>query len=159
MTFDNKKKAIQLRFSSFIMVVLTVVLIVIVIYTEITSPLIAYGITKNTVIAGIIAVLFAISLWRYILNLHYVYYSDEGEKITLRYSSLRPLNKSKKAIVVDKERYENFKVEKKLFGLKPYLFLSVKNDLNKVVTYPPVCLSGLNKKQRSQMMQSLKSMR
>lgn len=156
MTFDNKKKAIKLRFSSFLMVVATIVLILIVIYTDITEPLYSIGLTRNMVIAVIAGALVLTGVWRYMLDLHYVYFSDDEPSITIRYSSLRPFTTSKNAIVIEKERFEGFEIRRYLFGLKPYLVLAVSNNFNKIVKYPPISISGLNKKQRYKLIHALK---
>lgn len=156
MTFDNKTKAIKLRFSSFLLTITTIVIILIIVYTNVADPLIDAGISKNILITIVILLFLAIGIWRYMLDLHYIYFSDKGHQIILRYSSLRPFTSSKNAIVFDKEQFEGFELKRYIFGLKPYLILSVNNNFNKKVKFPPVSLSGLNKKQRNALIESLK---
>jgi hypothetical protein len=158
MTFDNKKKAIKLRFSSFLMVIAAIVIILILVYTRITEPLENAGISKNALILAVVGLLICVWVWRYILDLHYIYFSDDGTDITIRFYSLRPFTSSKNAVVIDKERFQGYKIKKVLFGFKPYIILSVSNNFDKTVQYPPISLSGLNKKQRNKMLKSLKKL-
>ncbi len=158
MTFDNKKKAIKLRFSSFLMVIAVIVIILMMVYTRITEPLENAGISKNLLILIVVGLLILVGVWRYILDLHYIYYSDEGRDITIRFYSLRPFTSSKNAVVIDKEKFQGYKIKKVLFGIKPYIILSVRNNFDKIVQYPPISLSGLNKKQRNKLLGSLKKL-
>ena len=158
MTFDNKKKAIKLRFSSFLMVIAAIVIILVMVYTRIAEPLENAGISKSVLILVVVGLLICIGIWRYILDLHYIYFSDDGPDITIRFYSLRPFTSSRNAVVVDKERFQGYKMKKALFGFKPYIILSVSNNFDKTVQYPPISLSGLNKKQRNKLLESLKKL-
>lgn len=159
MKFDNKGKAIKLRFSSFLVVIATLIIILFIVYTDIADPLTDLGVSKTMLIIMVIGILFLIAIWRYILDLNYVFFSDEGPDITIRYASLRPFTSSKNAVVIQKNKFENFKVKTYLLGLKPYLILTVRTDFDKKVNYPPISLTGLKKTQRKRLVESLSNIR
>lgn len=88
-----------------------------------------------------------------LFKFHYIYYSDEKEKIVLRFFSLGYLNRMKRSIEIPKSELlsYNYLVSSK-FSRKLELF-RIKNKTE--AKYPPVSLTLLKKKEVEQILKSL----
>lgn len=81
-----------------------------------------------------------------VLQLNYIYFSDEGDKITLRYFSLGYFNSRKNLIEMPKAEFVSYSIEKKIWGMKTKITLH-RHIRNKEAKYPPVCLSLLSQEE------------
>jgi hypothetical protein len=89
-----------------------------------------------------------------ILDYNYIYYSDEGDTIMLRYFSMSFFNKKKNSIEIPNKDFKGFSLEKKLGGLKEFIIL-IQEYKGKEAKYPPVKITALSKAQREKMIASL----
>ena len=145
MIIDLRKSVIRTYLRRFILMIVFATL-VIVSMLGLSLQKSYLGMTKYhlALIIGIIYV--CIAVFEFVLELYYIYFSDEGENIILRFFSTGYMNKKKQVIQIPKKLFTNYEIEESMFGLKKKLILKQQLKTNEV-KYPPVSVSLMNNKQ------------
>lgn len=91
-----------------------------------------------------------------VLNYQYIFFSDETEKLIIRYFNAGIAGGKKNSLEIDKRAFAGYKTESKFFGLitKITLFQKFREGVAK---YPPVYLSALSKEEKSKLLNILSS--
>lgn len=153
MEINNQLRTIRFKLWKFLFLLVFVLLIITLHFTSIwVEP--KFGITRIHLTILFTGLILAYYVIEYILDFQYIYYSDHGEKIILRYYSLRPMQNLKNAIEIPKSNLVKFEILSSFLNLKPKLVLYAKNR-NGIAKYPSVCLSALTKEERLKLIQSL----
>jgi ribonucleotide reductase alpha subunit len=153
MTFDNSKTIISIRIKLF---AVTVVFLAFIVLTYIAKmikfPLLGMSETTWTLILAGLYLMYA--FFPMYLNYQYIYFSDEGENIIVRYFTAGIVGGKKNSIQISKKTFSGFKVTKKLGGLiqSVTLFQKFREGIAK---YPPVFISALTKEERAKILRSL----
>ena len=114
-----------------------------------------FGLT-NTQAAIILAILyFLYYFYNVFIDPYYIYFSDEGEKIILRFYSARSANSKKMAFEIPKSEFHHFKIENAFFNKKDKLYIFQKTG-KKIFKYPSICLSALSLTEKKSLISSLK---
>ena len=153
MTFDNSLTIKIQRFTLFI-ATLIILAYVILTYFErlIKYPLLGLDETIWTV--GLVVIYLIIVFLPMIRNYRFIYFSDEGETIIIRYFESGIFGGRKNSVEINKKTLTGFKMESKYLGLihSITLFQQYKEGIAK---YPPVYISALSKKERTMILKSL----
>ena len=153
MTFDNSKQIISLRIKLFVATVLFLAYIALTYVAKIIKfPILGLNDTVWTVILA--AIYAFIAFFPMFLNYQYVYFSDEGESILLRYFNAGITGGRKNSIEINKKTFSGYKTETRYFGLMMSLVLFQRVG-QKTAKYPPVHISALNKDQRNKVLGAL----
>ncbi len=155
MQIDIRRTAIRIRLRSLALAFIFSILVLAVLFTTfLDNPI--YGIGKSHIIIALGLIYLGITLYHYLRDYHFVYYSDEGNKLILRYYSMRPLSQAKRSIEIPKGTLVKYELNKSMQGLreKIILFQKVKNGVYK---YPPVSITALNKEEKEKMLQSIRT--
>lgn len=153
MTFDNSRTIISVRIKLFAYTVIYFTFLVLTwVAKMIHYPLLGMDETSWTlIITAIYALLFFLPM---ILSYQYIYYSDEGEFIILRYFSAGIVGGRKNSVEIDKRTFSGYRIENKLFNLAGSIILFQKIN-NGIAKYPPVFISALRRDQKEKMIRSL----
>lgn len=157
MVIDIRKTAIRMWLRGLIMAFIFSTLILILLLTNLFSkPLASIG--KSHVIIFLAVIYLGMAAFNYLRDYHYIYFSDESNKLILRYYSLRPLSQAKKSIEIPKENLVKVEFRNRFMGLsqKLILFQKVKSGVYK---YPPVSLTALSSEEKNQLLQVLNSIK
>jgi len=153
MIIDLKRTVIKIQISRFItLIVLVIFLLILMIMLDYKQ--IYFGLSKyqwSIVVAGIYVIYV---IYQGILEPYYIYFSDQGEKIILRYFSMSFYNDKKHTIEIPKESFSGFEIKSSLAGLKKKLILCerIKNTDAK---YPAVSITALSKTQQNNLIAAL----
>ena len=153
MTFDNSTRIKIQRFTLFIASLIILAYVVLTYFERLIKyPLLGLDETIWTVVL-VIAYLIIVFL-PMIRNYQFIYFSDEGETIIIRYFESGIFGGRKNSVEINKKTLTGFKMESKYFGLihSITLFQQYKEGVAK---YPPVHLSALSKKERAMVNKSL----
>ena len=153
MTFDNSKTIISQRIRIFIATVLLLIYFVLTyIVGVIEYPLLGISEAIWTII--LIFLWLILAIYPMVLNYQYVYYSDEGDLIVIRYFMAGIFGGRKNSIEINKISFAGYKTEKRLLGLiySITLFQQLREG---VANYPPIYLSNLTKKEKAKVLNSL----
>jgi hypothetical protein len=153
MTIDIQRTVIKTQLRRFItIIVFTLMIVIIILGGDRRNDFLGMDKYEWAMIAG--AVYLLISIAESILELNYIYFSNEGDKIVLRYFSMSFFNKKKNSIEIARERFRGYILKKSLGGLKKKIIL-IQLIKNVDAKYPPVSLSALNKEQLSGLLTAL----
>lgn len=92
-----------------------------------------------------------------VIGYNYIYFSNEGNKVILRYQALNPFITNPKSIEIDKNVFVRHEVKETFFGLKKSVVLYQKSP-NGIAKYPPVGINSLKKAEKTAMIQTLSSL-
>ena len=145
MVFDNKKTTIRIYLWKMIQAIVIVILLIGIMVSGLFEKDIL-GIPKYrwVIIVTLIYVVMIVTSRLRLLN--YFYFSDEGDKILIRYYPVHPLVQKKKAVQIPKIGLAGYEINSSLLGLKKVLIIR-QNVKGKVATYPSIGITALNKKE------------
>jgi len=146
MNFNTKYKAQNLRNYFMIFVFLTIILLVILFFTEIIPiPNLEYA---------LIAVGVLVYVWFALRNFYYIEFNDEGEKVVLRFFKLIPTALSHQSIEIPKRFVVKYEIRNRTMGMRTdiIMFAKTKDGISK---YPPVSVSILSDSQLGMIRKSL----
>lgn len=89
-----------------------------------------------------------------IIGYNYIYFSDEGDKVILRYQSLNPFISNPMSIEIPKKSFAKFEISSSLFGVKKKITLYQKTSGGHA-KYPSVNIASLTKVQKQSLAASL----
>ena len=153
MKIDNQRNTYRIWLSRLIMTVVFALIIVVLIFIPwFDNPDSQF--TKYHVIILISAIYVGINVINYFKRPYFVSYSDQGEKIIVRYYPVSMFTSRKNSIEIPKQQFVNYELKPFLFKTQHYLILH-QNFRGKVAKYPRISLSALEKEDREKMLQSL----
>ncbi len=145
MVFDNKKTTIRIYLWKMIQASITVMLLIGIMVSGWFEKDVL-GITKYQWILIVTLVYLILVVVSWLRKLNFFYFSDEGDKILIRYYPIHPLVQKKKAIQIPKIGLAGYEINSFAFGLKKVLLLS-QSVKGKVAKYPPIGITALNRKE------------
>lgn len=145
MFFDNRKTVVRVYLRKMIIASVTVFLIIGIMATGWFENDVL-GIPKNwwIIIVTFLYICTIIISWMRLLN--YIYFSDEGDKIIIRYYPIRPLVQKKKAIQIPKIGLVGYDIRSSMLGLRTSIVFKQRVK-GKIATYPPIGITALKKKE------------
>ncbi len=153
MIIDIRKTVLKKKVRSFYTTLFFLTVIAVLLVTNIYSDEIA-GIDKYefSIILACIYILSA--LFGAVRNYHYIYYTDESDKIILRFFSFSFFTQKKSSIELDKKDLQGFQISRQIFGLRENLILYQKTK-GGTAKYPPVSITALSKSEKDELLNSL----
>lgn len=153
MTFDNSRTIISVRIKLFAATVIFLGYIILAYVAEIIKfPLLSMSDTAWTIF--LVAIYIVVAFLPMLLNYQFISYSDEGEKIIIRYFSAGMVGGKKNSIEINKNLFSGYKIESGFFGRIQSIILFQKFK-DGVAKYPPVYISALTRKERNMLIRSL----
>lgn len=153
MTFDNSRTIISLRIKLFIATVLVLTYVFLTYgIKKIEFPLLGMSDSLWTVI--IVGIYSVYAFFPMIINYQFIFFSDEGDTIELRYFTAGIVGGKKNSVKIEKSSFSGYKIESRYFGLIRSLIL-YQNFREGVAKYPPVYISALNREERQKLLKTL----
>jgi hypothetical protein len=154
MILDNNKYAILLRLRKLLILLVSCTIIVILFTTDLmVEPVL--GISRLWVSLFIALLVVLYYLWGIILDHHYIYFSDNKDKIIIRYYSLKPLSQESHSIEIPKNEFVRYEIKSSMGGRKHKLIL-YQQTTKGIAKYPPVCLSALSQSEKTKIVEALR---
>ena len=153
MIIDLQRTVIRMQLRRFVVLIIFVLLILASMFM-LSLQQRYFGMTKYQValIFGLIYLL--IMSVEAMFELYYIYFSDEGDLIIFRYFSTGYFNRKKQVIQIPKKSFSGYEITDSILGLKKKITLKQRLKTS-VVQYPPVSITLLNEKQRTQLTETL----
>ncbi len=153
MIIDKQKKAINLTLRKMLMAIIFASLVILILFSGwFNKPVL--GMEKLYWVIVVAALYLFYTLIMMVRELHYVFYSDQGDKIILRYYSLSPFTRKKSSIEIPKPLLGKYEYRKSWLGLKKHLVLYQKNK-GSLARFNPVSISSLSSEERKKVLASL----
>ena len=158
MIIDNKKATINYHLLRFLFLfLLAVIIIVLYSFSYFEEPI--FGIDRNYYVLALVFLYLLYYLIGIVRNYQYIFFTDNGSKLVIRYYSLRPMSKRQNAVEIGKTMFANYKLTHQLMGFRKYLVLYQRLPNGSVVKYPPINVSIMKKEDLNQLTKALQSYR
>jgi hypothetical protein len=153
MTFDNSRKVISLRIRLFFAIVVLIAFLIMAYFAKIIKfPFL--GLSDTFWILLLVGINLSIAFLPMILNYQYIFFSDDGEKIVIRYFTAGIVGGRKNSVEIDKRSFAGYKVESRFFGLIRSITFYQRFQEGSA-KYPPVYISALSGEERAKLFRSL----
>jgi hypothetical protein len=153
MTFDNSRKVISLRIRLFFAIVVLIAFIIMAYFAKIIKfPFL--GLSDTIWILILVGINLSIAFMPMVLNYQYIFFSDDGEKIVIRYFTAGIVGGRKNSVEIDKRSFAGYKVESRFLGLIQSIILYQRFQEGSA-KYPPVYISALSGEERAKIFRSL----
>ena len=153
MIIDIRKTVLKNKIRSFYSTLFFLTVIAVLLATNIYSDEIA-GIDKYEFSILLACIYILTVLFSVIRNYHYIYYSDESDKLILRFFSFSFWTQKKNSIEMNKNDLEGYQINQQIFGLRENLVLYQKTKGGRA-KYPPVSITALTKSEKKELLDSL----
>lgn len=155
MTFDNSKTIITVRIRLFAVTVILIAYLILAYAAELIKfPLLGLDDTIWTVfLSGLWLLLVLMPLF---LNYQYVFFSDDTEKIIIRYFNAGIIGGRKNSVEIDKRAFAGYQTQTRYFGLITSITFFQKFSEG-VAKYPPVYISALSQSEKTKLFKALSS--
>jgi len=155
MTLDNGKKIVSLRLTGFIATVVYVLYIFLAYFPKVFRNIMTEK--SLTILTVAVTVVYLLLLLRpVIMKYMYLFFSADERRITLRWYKPGLMPGESKSIEIPVERFAGYEINEKYQGLHSYLILYQQVQGRKAA-YPPVSISALTRKQREDVVATLKN--
>ena len=144
MTINTKDRANSIRSRFLVIAFITVVAIVILLFT----------VDKYEIPFTIIGLGLAIYIYYMLKRFMYIQYNDDGRIIQLRYFKLIPSTLDHHAIEIPKVGFAGYELKQSMMGLRNEIILKQKTK-NGLAKYPPVSVTILNDVELRELQKSL----
>lgn len=151
MILDNKKGTYKIWLQKFVVTIAMFPLIIVAAFSDFFNvPFL--GIDRVYWIILFSLIYISVIIYHRVRNPYYVYYSDNGKKITLRFYPVRAFNQKKNSIVFLKSKFVRFEVLGKGMNENLVLYSIFKNRIGK---YPPIPMNLVSNADRKRIYNSL----
>lgn len=154
MTLHNGKIIVIFRILSLITTALFVVYMLLAYFAKILDRYMPSD-TLNLITIIISALYLTSVLWPVIWQYKYIYFSDDGNSVILRWYSVGLISGESKSIEIPKNAFAGFETSDKFFGLYRYITL-YQYFQNRRAGYPPVIITALKTRQVKKITDALK---
>lgn len=151
MKIENRKETYRIWLQKFVATLIFTPLVIVFSFARyFNKPFM--GIERAWLIIMITFLYLLVILYHHLLNPYYIFYSDNGEKIQLRFYPVRAFNQKKKSFIIPKDKFYKYEIQKTFLGEKIILYQRFKKGTGK---YPAISLSGLSEDDRKKIKASL----
>jgi hypothetical protein len=153
MKIDNQKNTYRVWLSRLVMTTVFALIILAIVFLPWFDES-EFWLTKYHVAIFISAIYIIVNWVNYRKRPYYVSYNDQGDKLVVRYYPISMFTSRKNSIEIPKQHFVKYELKPFLFKTQHYLILH-QNFRGKIVAYPQISLSALDKEDREKMLESL----
>jgi len=155
MTFNNGKRIVVFRLLSLISTVIFVIYMLLAYFAAVLGKYLTS--TQLTIITVAITTTYILIIfWPAIRQYKYIYFTDDGRSVVLRWYTIGLMSGESKSIEIPKEYFAGYEITRKLSGLYCYITL-YQIFQNRKGSYPPVSISALGSKEIKKITEALDS--
>jgi hypothetical protein len=152
MILDIKRTILRKNLSSFITVVIVALMIIGLLLLPIRN---IFTQIENSLLAVFVAIAYVIySVYNTLRNYNYIYYSDESEKIVLRYFSPNIFTSKKNSIEIPKKEFAGYILKSFFIRYRETIRL-LRRTGKGIAKYPPVSITALDGHERDMLLHAL----
>ncbi len=153
MKVDNQRNTYRIWLSRLVMTVVFTMIILLIVFLPWFDET-EFWLTKYHVAIFISAIYILINWINYLKRPNFVAYSDQGEMLVIRYYPVSMFTSRKNSIEIPKTQFVKYQLQPFFLKSQHYLIL-FQNFRGKVVPYPRISLSAMEKEDREKMLDSL----
>lgn len=154
MKIDNESAVIKIQALKYIYAIAVLTTMVILYTTRIESYfLVKIGLSNLKVAIILTSAYLLYYFYHLAAKTSYLYFSDEGPKIIIRFYQLKPMNPKKSAYEIPKNQFYKFTYQRTFFKEEVTVYQKFGNSIS---MYPPFSLKGISKEQKALLFLTLK---
>ena len=153
MLIDNQRNTYRVWLSRLVMTTVFALIILAIVFLPWFEES-EFWLTKYHVAIFISAIYIIVNWVNYMKRPYYVSYNDQGDKLVVRYYPISMFTSRKNSIEIPKQHFVKYELKPFFLKSQHYLILH-QNFRGKVVAYPQISLSALDKEDRDKMLESL----
>ena len=153
MKLDNQRNTYRIWLSRLVMTIVFTLIILGIVFLPWFDET-EFWLTKYHVAIFISAIYIIVNWVNYMKRPYYVSYNDQGDTLVVRYYPNSIFTSRKHSIEIPKQQFVKYELKPFFFGSQHWLIL-YQNFRGKVVAYPRISLSALDKEDRERLIQSL----
>lgn len=147
MKIDNENTVVKLQALKYIYIIAVLTIIAILYTTGIEPFLIEQLGISNALISFFLVLAYIIYYFYHLyVKTSYLYLSDDGDKIVIRFYQLKPMNPKKSAFEIPKSQFLKFTYHKSFLREEVTVYQKQGSSVSK---YPPFSLKGISKEQKA----------
>ena len=152
MIIDTKEEASTLwKAKTFAIAIFIVLLIVVSVFVPVIVPF-------KFVICGLLSVAYLLFYWfQYKMEYTYLYFSNEGKNLLFRFYVIQNFSSKPRSIEISRSNFVKYDIVTSFFNKKDSLVLFQKTPKG-IAKYPPISLTLLSKKQKTELKRALFAM-
>jgi len=153
MKLDNQRNTYRIWLSRLVMTIVFTLIILAIVFLPWFDET-EFWLTKYHVAIFISAIYIIVNWVNYMKRPYYVSYNDQGDMLVVRYYPISMFTSRKNSIEIPKQHFVKYELKPFFLKSQHYLILN-QNFRGKVVPYPRISLSAMEKKDREKMLLSL----
>lgn len=153
MKIDNQKNIYRIWLSRLVTAIVFTLVIVVLIFLPWFDEE-DFPVSEYHLIIFIAVVYVALNVYNSLKVPYFVFYSDQGEMIILRYYPLSLFTSRKHSIEIPKQQFVKYELKPFFFGQHQKIVV-YQHFRNRVVPYPPISLSAVDEADRKRILASL----
>ncbi len=157
MIIDIKKTILRKNLGKFIALIILALVICVLLFVPFSHDL--FRGLSNSMLAIFIAIAYMIyAFYESFRNYNYIYYSDESDKIILRYFSPGIFTSKKNSIEIPKKDFAGYQLNDFFMHYRETLTL-LRHSGKNIARYPPVSITALSPDERDSLLYSLNKLK
>ena len=154
MKIDNENTVVRIQVLKSLFAIIILSFIGILYTTNIEPYSLKYlGLSNLGITFVIISAYLIFYFYHLVVKTSYLFFSDEGFKIIIRFYPLKPINPKKSAYEIPKNQFYKFAYKKTILREEVTVYQKIGTNVSK---YPPFSLKGLKKEQKAKLFLTLK---
>jgi len=153
MLIDNQRNTYRVWLSRLVMTIIFTLIILAIVFLPWFDES-EFWLTKYHVVIFISAIYILVNWINYMKRPFFVSYNDKGEMLVVRYYLISMFTSRKHSIEIPKQQFVKYELKPFFLKSQHYLILH-QNFRGKVVPFPRISLSAMDKQDREKMLQSL----
>lgn len=153
MIFDNRQTVIGVRIKLFTATIVIICYLILT-YMSKTFTFPFLGIEESVWTLMVVVVYIFIIAYPSLAVYQFIYFSDEGESLIIRYFTAGIIGGRKNSVEIPKAMFKGYALKREYLGVRQYIIL-YQNITGRTAQYPPIYISVLNKKEKRKLFESL----
>ncbi len=157
MIINIERTILRKSLSKFILLIIMAILICLLLFIPFQKNLIKN--VNNNLLAIFIAAAYVIyTLYESFRNYNYIYFSDESDKIILRYFTPHFFTSKKNSIEIPKREFSGYTIQSVFLGYREKIILKSRTPKG-IANYPPVSITALSNNEKHDLLISLEKVK
>jgi hypothetical protein len=157
MIINIERTILRKSLSKFILLIILAILLCLLLFIPFQNNFIKN--VDNNLLAVFIAVAWVIyTIYEAFRNYNYIYFSDESDKVILRYFTPNFFTSKKNSIEIPKREFSGYTIQSFFLGYREKIILMSRTPKG-IASYPPVSITALNNNEKHDLLISLEKLK
>jgi hypothetical protein len=157
MIIDLKRTILRKTLSKFIVLIVLAILLCVLLFIPFQNDFIKN--VDNSLLAIFIAIAYALYvLYESFRNYNYLYFSDESDKLILRFFAPNFFTSRKNSIEIPKKEFSGYTLQSLFMGYRENIILKRRTSTGDA-SYPPVSITALNINEKNKLLLTLEKLK